>query len=1185
MTVMQGEHLLVLSSSRDARAADLIAQQLKPAGLEIRVDVVESAAEDPNLVRSAGAIALLVGPTRDTTPFRRVADAIAPGQAAFLVLLKGAPPAAVDELARAFPGDAVIDLTHGPNEAVLADLARRVRAGPLGYAASEPPPDEASEKPAPMSEAQTSAPEEWGSSDSPVQAPPKQAPPRSSPSRRSAATKTAPPPPAAAPPPAGSDEAEGPSRRLDPVVFERMSPSSKRVLAEAKRLSQLSGSTRIHMDHLLVGLYRKSGGPMQRLLGGVQPPMSADELAGLLEDVVEAVVPSDGAVPQPLSAPPRLSGHVRQAVDEAVKVADDHPLPDGLGRSIQSRHLLYGALSVADCAPIKALLERGIRKENIDLAELPPAPDDTAAIAGFKSDEAKGDDLLDIRREVEALAKVIAAKDVEPPLAIGLFGDWGTGKTFFMRQMKERIEQIATAERDRSDKGPQVYHTKIVQLDFNAWHYIEQDLWASLASAIFEGLDDALTRQNVTIKKQRETDLERAQLLTNRAKALQALELAENEKAQADANLAAAGTRLERLDTMYDEKGRSIRPREIVSRAVTAAVADPVVALHVDEVSRRVNRTVEAAAAQIGVKPDDLRVEFARSGSLRAWVAGATRQLLRGSRRWLPIAAAALVALVAVTVAGLLTAGSEIVTPIAGAIGLAVGALTPSAYAAARVWNVIRVARAEGLKEIDQEREEKRAALVAEQEREAARSLEAAGRAARARTQLNEADRGLEASKPKRMLANFVSGRRASADYRARLGVVAQARGDFEQLSNLLQQAQGEGSNGTGPAPAAAGGPNTSVVEKDEFLPTIERIVLYIDDLDRCHEKDVVAVLQAVNLLMAFPLFVVIVAVDPRWLVHSLRVESRAFEGARGRNRSGEDFTDTEAEAEWQATPLNYLEKIFQVPFAIKPMGKRGFEAMIQDLVKPGETSQTENESTEQEFPGPEDPAQDEVTPRASTLHPGPVEPQEQTRELNRVPAPQPPPPTPAPKVDLDRGFLRITETEQGFMALLHPLITTPRAAKRFVNVYRILKASAPTDRRKAMGRSEEYRPILLLLAMLTGHPTETTVVLRTLIEDGPTGDWWALVEGVIKGATAKEAKTVDSRLRADRWKLLGDRLEQVKPQYGAADCAAFVYWARDVARFSFESSRVLLGQPERPVGRHAGAPHEPAAVEPGSAV
>ena len=52
----------------------------------------------------------------------------------------------------------------------------------------------------------------------------------------------------------------------------------------------------------------------------------------------------------------------------------------------------------------------------------------------------------------------------------------------------------------------------------------------------------------------------------------------------------------------------------------------------------------------------------------------------------------------------------------------------------------------------------------------------------------------------------------------------------------------------------------------EEFEKPLERIILYIDDLDRCPEERVVEVLEAVNLLMAFPLFIVIVGVDPRWV-------------------------------------------------------------------------------------------------------------------------------------------------------------------------------------------------------------------------------------------------------------------------------------------------------------------------------
>jgi hypothetical protein len=50
----------------------------------------------------------------------------------------------------------------------------------------------------------------------------------------------------------------------------------------------------------------------------------------------------------------------------------------------------------------------------------------------------------------------------------------------------------------------------------------------------------------------------------------------------------------------------------------------------------------------------------------------------------------------------------------------------------------------------------------------------------------------------------------------------------------------------------------------------IDRIVLYVDDLDRCAPRRVVEVLQAVHLLLAFPIFVVVVAVDHHWLLTSL---------------------------------------------------------------------------------------------------------------------------------------------------------------------------------------------------------------------------------------------------------------------------------------------------------------------------
>ena len=71
--------------------------------------------------------------------------------------------------------------------------------------------------------------------------------------------------------------------------------------------------------------------------------------------------------------------------------------------------------------------------------------------------------------------------------------------------------------------------------------------------------------------------------------------------------------------------------------------------------------------------------------------------------------------------------------------------------------------------------------------------------------------------------------------------------------------------------PARAGNELGQEGERSEnrALSPIERIILYIDDLDRCPPKRVVEVLEAVHLLLAFDLFVVVVAVDARWLERS----------------------------------------------------------------------------------------------------------------------------------------------------------------------------------------------------------------------------------------------------------------------------------------------------------------------------
>ncbi|HSK62995.1 MAG TPA: P-loop NTPase fold protein, partial [Pyrinomonadaceae bacterium] len=133
---------------------------------------------------------------------------------------------------------------------------------------------------------------------------------------------------------------------------------------------------------------------------------------------------------------------------------------------------------------------------NLKVPEIQPIPDQQTvpeltqpSVAGFMADDWSGNDLLGITRDVNALASLAAAYSVEPPLSIGLFGDWGSGKSHFMRQMRKRVEMLSKHARESGKPQNELgYYKNIVQIEFNAWHYIEGNLWASLVDHIFANL-------------------------------------------------------------------------------------------------------------------------------------------------------------------------------------------------------------------------------------------------------------------------------------------------------------------------------------------------------------------------------------------------------------------------------------------------------------------------------------------------------------------------------------------------------------------------------------------------------------------------------------------------------------------------------------------------------------------------
>ncbi len=183
-----------------------------------------------------------------------------------------------------------------------------------------------------------------------------------------------------------------------------------------------------------------------------------------------------------------------------------------------------------------------------------------------------------------------------------------------------------------------------------------------------------------------------------------------------------------------------------------------------------------------------------------------------------------------------------------------------------------------------------------------------------------ELARALDDLRPERRLTRFIESRARSADYREQLGLVSLARRDFEELSRIFADT----------IALKQGVEDTDEQARDlgELSASIDRVVLFIDDLDRCEPEKVVDVLQAVHLLLAYPLFGVVVGVDQRCLKQSLRIKFKGLLTPDHQNETGEDGLNTNGD-EIPATPLDYLEKIFHIPFHLPPMGGSG-------LCKPG---------------------------------------------------------------------------------------------------------------------------------------------------------------------------------------------------------------------------------------------------------
>lgn len=699
------------------------------------------------------------------------------------------------------------------------------------------------------------------------------------------------------------------------------------------------------------------------------------------------------------------------------------------------------------------------------------------------------DDKLDFASRALTFSKLIADRDLRLPLAIGLFGDWGAGKSFFMELIKKGVSDLSKAASANGSASTE-HVRRVAQIDFNAWHYTDANLWASLASRVFDGLMREFTgKRNVPAEI-------RAELNSKIRSTKEHLQEAEAEREIAIERQEKAERKLEKARICRDKASKKLGQRVLTviqsdcqKREILTAIKN--VAEHF-QISATVNsrEDIEEIVSELGDATNDFRA--------------VTRQLKNifssGSASIISVLVASVVFLIFLNLSNLATLLVEwcpnlhalrgtlsnyISAQSAGLIGIVCSIVG---------WCGRQVRKAStGLKSANdflnffdivsnQTSHPNPGILVAKKGLETA--IETVHKAelhvVDANQRLEESVKELGRVNSGGLVYDFLSERLEESEYTRNLGLISIIREDLGSLHELMKDWQRIASE--------------KKLTSDQS--PIDRIILYIDDLDRCHPDQVVEVLQAVHLLLAFDLFVVVVAVDPRWLERSLYKE---YLPELPDLIVMTDEQSKKAKRYFNFNPHNYLEKIFQIPFCLPSMG----EEMFQDLMTHLSRQRKINVKATM-FPAPnvELSRSDDIPmnlQEAKEHHSDELEHNldqegeigdiENWNEMSTLQSKEA-----APSDDSQLETLAVIpallEKESSCLGCMHAFIKTPRLAKRLVNIYRLIRIHAIQKEGSLVWLADKsvkaHIGLIFMLAMHIGYPNISSQLFLDLRKRTP---------------------------------------------------------------------------------------------------
>jgi hypothetical protein len=316
-------------------------------------------------------------------------------------------------------------------------------------------------------------------------------------------------------------------------------------------------------------------------------------------------------------------------------------------------------------------------------------------------------------------------------------------------------------------------------------------------------------------------------------------------------------------------------------------------------------------------------------------------------------------------------------------------------------------------------------------------------------------------------VAKWVTGLFAGSDYGGQIGLMEDIKHDLEELEGRLH---------------VGGDPNKAGLTG--------RILVIIDDLDRCEPAKAVEVLQAVNLLLNFPSFIVCLGIDARIITAAIEKHYEGLLGVAG------------------ASGYEYLDKIVQIPFRIPEPNPSDIWAFIRSqlAVRPEPASTRELTSAELIDMAA---ANGLVQSRDDESNGAAEQPRPTGKIRTLTVLPQPSATTTSPAAS---EVLFTLDEQQAFELFVPYLRPNPRHLKRLINVYRLVRSLGLAEGERLV--LDRPAAVLRWLIMWAQWPLTSSMLLRRL--DGPGADAGQEADPML-ALLGQVERFIDRKARADR--------------------------------------------------------------------